>query len=130
MKKEIVVIGKEKEILIIGDRLLILPDTEEERTSSGLFLPQGIAEKEKIQTGYVIKTGPGYIVPHTDLTDEEWHGRRNEPVYIPLQVKKGDYAIFLRRESIEIEYEKKKYLIVPQSGVLAIVREKLVPPKL
>ena len=122
--------GKEKEIIIIGDRLLILPDSEHERTDSGLYLPQGVSEKEKIQTGYVVKTGPGYVIPHTDFSDEDWHGRRNEPVYIPLQVKKGDYAIFMRREAIEIEYEKKKYLIVPQSGILAIVREKLLPPEI
>ncbi|MBN2012135.1 co-chaperone GroES [candidate division KSB1 bacterium] len=122
--------AKEKEILIIGDRLLVLPDTEDERTSSGLYLPQGVTEKEKVQTGYVVKTGPGYVVPHNEIPDDDWHGRRNEPTYIPLQVKKGDYAIFLRREAIEIEYEKKKYLIVPQSGVLAIVRERLLPPKI
>ena len=121
--------GKEKEIFIIGDRLLIIPDSEHDRTESGLFLPQGVAEKEKIQSGYVVKTGPGYIIPDTDFSDD-WHDNRNEPAYVPLQVKKGDYAIFLRRESIEIEYEGKKYLIVPQSGVLAIVREKLLPPEL
>ena len=84
---------------------------------------------EKIQSGYVVKTGPGYVIPDTDYS-EDWHDSRNEPAYVPLQVKKGDYAIFMRRESIEIEYEGKKYLIVPQSGVLAIVREKLLPPEL
>ncbi len=122
-------VSKEKEIVIIGDRLLVQPDSELERTESGLYLPQGVAEKEKIQTGYVVKTGPGYIVPETDYS-EDWHDNRNEPRYIPLQVKKGDYAIFLRREAIEIEYEKKKYLIVPQSGVLAVVREKILPPEI
>jgi len=39
----------------------------------------------------------------------------------------GDYAIFLRKEAIEIEYEEKKYLVVPQSGILAVVRSKILP---
>lgn len=120
---------KEKEIFIIGDRVLITPESESDRTESGLYLPQGIAEKEKIQTGYIVKTGPGYILPQSDFS-EPWHTGKNEPKYVPLQVKKGDYAIFLRRESIEIEYNNKKYLIVSQSGILAIVREKILPPQI
>ena len=48
-----------KEIVIIGDRVLIEPDSDKERTESGLYLPQGISEKEKVQGGHVAKTGPG-----------------------------------------------------------------------
>jgi chaperonin GroES len=45
--------------------------------------------------------------------------------YIPLQAKEGDYAIFLREQGVEVEFEEIKYLIVPQSAVLMIVREEL-----
>jgi co-chaperonin GroES (HSP10) len=45
--------------------------------------------------------------------------------YIPLQAKEGDYAIFLREQGVEIEFEEKKYLIVPQSAVLVLVRDEL-----
>jgi co-chaperonin GroES (HSP10) len=111
-----------RELVVIGDRILVSPDTDKARTESGLYLPQGLAEKEKVQAGHVVKVGPGYIVPHTDAS-EPWQGAKGEPQYIPLQVRQGDYAIFLRREAIEIEYDTKKYVIVPQSGVLAVVRE-------
>ena len=110
-------------LIIIGDRVLIEPDTSKERTDSGLYLPQGVAEKEKVQGGRVIKTGPGYIVPHHSDSGEPWLDAKDEPKYIPLQVEEGDYAIFLRKEAIEIEYSKKKYLIIPQAGILAVVRD-------
>jgi co-chaperonin GroES (HSP10) len=118
---------KAKEIVIIGDRVLVSPDYSKDKTDSGLYLPQGIAEKEKVNAGYVVKVGPGYIVPYVQDSSEPWSTARKEPHYIPLQVRMGDYAIFLRKEAIEIEYEEKKYLIVSQSGILAVVRSKIVP---
>ena len=118
---------KEKEVIVIGDRVLINPDPGKDRTDSGLYLPQGVAEKEKISGGYVVKVGPGYIVPHVADSSEPWKNKRTETYYIPLQVRMGDYAIFLRKEAIEIEYDEKKYLIVSQSGILAVVRSKILP---
>lgn len=118
---------KEKEIIIIGDRVLISPDPGKERTDSGLYLPQGVAEKEKISSGYVVKVGPGYIIPYIADTSEPWKSKRNETHYIPLQVRIGDYAIFLRKDAIEIEYDEKRYLIISQSSILAVVRSKILP---
>ncbi len=113
-----------KEIVVIGDRILISIDSDKNRTESGLYLPQGLAEKEKVRSGYIVKTGPGYIIPQTDST-EPWRKSESKTKYIPLQVRAGDYAIFLRKDAVEIEYDEKKYLIVPQSGILAVVREEL-----
>jgi len=113
-----------KEIIVIGDRVLISADTEKSRTETGLYLPQGLAEKERIQSGYVVKIGPGYIIPEND-SSEPWRKKSSDIKYIPLQVRPGDYAIFLRKESVEIEYNDKKYLIVPQAGILAVVRDEL-----
>ncbi len=118
---------KEKEIIIIGDRVLISPDPGKDRTDSGLYLPQGVAEKEKISSGYVVKVGPGYIIPYIADTSEPWKSKRNETHYIPLQVRIGDYAIFLRKDAIEIEYDEKRYLIISQSSILAVVRSKILP---
>ncbi len=118
---------KEKEIIIIGDRVLISPDPGKDRTDSGLYLPQGVAEKEKISAGYVTKVGPGYIIPYIADSSEPWKSKRNETHHIPLQVRMGDYAIFLRKDAIEIEYDEKKFLIVSQSSILAVVRSKIVP---
>jgi co-chaperonin GroES (HSP10) len=43
--------------------------------------------------------------------------------YIPLQAKEGDLAIFLRKEAVEIEFDAEKYLIIPQTAVLLLIRE-------
>ena len=83
---------KKKEIYIIGDRVLISPDSSKDKTESGLYLPQGISEKERIQSGYIVKIGPGYVMPQQDPS-EPWFTKQNEVKYIPLQVRIGDYAI-------------------------------------
>ena len=55
--------NKFKKLIVIGDRVLIRPSKPDERTESGLYLPPGVQEKEKVQQGYIIKTGPGYAIP-------------------------------------------------------------------
>ncbi len=110
-------------LLVVGDRVLIKPIDDLEKTASGLYLPPGVQEKEKIQSGYVIKAGPGYIIPHFSEDDEPWKESKEKIKYIPLQAKVGDLAIFLRRDAVEIEFEKEKYLIVSQSVVLLLMRD-------
>jgi chaperonin GroES len=112
-----------KNLVIVGDRVLIDPDEGIDKRSSGLYLPPTVREKEKVLSGYVVKTGPGYPVPDPTATDEPWAaGRKKEVRYIPLQATSGDYAIFLKEAAVEIEFEEKKYLIVPHSAILALVR--------
>ena len=55
--------NKLRKLIIVGDRVLIKPQKESEKTSSGIFLPPGVREKEKIQSGYIVKVGPGYPIP-------------------------------------------------------------------
>jgi co-chaperonin GroES (HSP10) len=114
-----------KNLIVVGDRILVDPDIPKERTSHGLYLPQGVEEKEKIQTGTVIKVGPGYPLPELNSSsDEPWMGsQRSEPKYIPVQAQEGDYAIFLRKAAIEIEFEGRTYLIVPQTAILVLIRD-------
>lgn len=116
-----------KQIIVVGDRVLIVPDSDKDRTEHGLYLPPGVKEKEKVQSGYIVKVGPGYPVPNPSFIDQEsWSPSPKEPVkYIPLQAEEGDYAIFLREQSIEIEYEEKKYLIVPQSAIMMLIRRNI-----
>jgi len=45
-----------KKLIIIGDRVLIRPTRPNERTQTGLYLPPGVQEKEKVQQGYIIKS--------------------------------------------------------------------------
>lgn len=114
--------NKLKKIIVIGDRLLIKPVTQNERTDSGLYLPPGIQEKEKVQQGYIIKTGPGYALP-MPVEEESWKPDEEKVKYLPLQAKEGDLAIFLLSGATEVIYEKEKYYIVPQSAVLMLERE-------
>jgi co-chaperonin GroES (HSP10) len=109
-----------QKFIVVGDRVLIRPQEDTNKTSSGLYLPAGVAEKEKIQSGYVMKVGPGYATT-AQSEDEPW--KESDPVkYIPLQAKEGDLAIFLRKEAFEIEFEKEKFLIVPNSAILLLIR--------
>jgi len=110
-----------QKFIVVGDRVLVRPEEDTAKTASGLYLPPGVSEKEKVQSGYIIKVGPGY--PTASQSDEEPWKESKEPVrYIPLQAKEGDLAIFLRKEAYEIEFEKEKYLIVPQSAILLLIR--------
>lgn len=114
-----------KNLIVVGGRVLIEPDERMDKTSSGLYLPPTVKEKEKVQGGHVIKTGPGYAIPET-TPDESWKAGNNKDVkYLPLQAAEGDYALFLKESAMEIEFEEKKYLIVPHSAILALVRTEL-----
>jgi co-chaperonin GroES (HSP10) len=115
-----------RNLIVVGDRVLLDPEDRVDRTSSGLYLPPTVKEKEKVHGGYVVKTGPGYAIPDT-VPEEPWNpSDRKDLKYIPLQASEGDYAIFLRESAVEIEFEGKKYLIVPHSAILALVRTDIV----
>lgn len=112
-----------KELVIVGDRVLIEPDKGGDRTDTGLYLPQGVKEKEKVHSGTIVKTGPGYPIPDpTALEIEPWQTPKFESRYFPLQAREGDYCIFLRSAGIEIEFEQKKYIVVPHSAILVLLR--------
>jgi chaperonin GroES len=111
-------------IILVGDKVLLAPDKESERTNHGLYLPPGVKEKDKVQSGYVVRVGPGYAVPNPQFMDQEsWSTTPKDPIkYLPLQAEEGDYAIFVRDAAIEVEFEGEKYLIVSHSSVLMLLR--------
>ncbi len=111
-----------EKVIIIGDRVLIRPEEDLEKTNSGLFLPPGVKEKEKVQGGYILKTGPGYPVAAASDDDEPWK-QKKDTKYIPLQAKEGDFALFLRKDAYEIELDKEKLTIVPQAALLLLIRD-------
>ena len=115
--------NKLKNLIVVGDRVLIKPTKKNDKTSSGLFLPAGVQEKEKIQSGYIIKVGPGYPLPLPSDEDDMWKGKEDQVKYIPLQAKEGDLAIFLQKGAIEVMYDSEKYFIVPQASILMLERE-------
>lgn len=114
--------NKLKKLIIIGDRVLIRPTRPHERTESGLYLPPGVQEREKVQQGYIIKIGPGYAIPMPP-EDEPWKNTEEQVKYLPLQAREGDLAIFLLSGATEIMYQGERYFIVPQSAILMLERE-------
>jgi chaperonin GroES len=89
----------------LADRLVVEPIEREEVTASGIYVPE--TAKEKPQEGKVIAVGPG-------RKDDE--GER-----IPMDVAEGDRVLFAKYGGTEVKLEDKKYLILKESDVLAIL---------
>ena len=114
----------DKELMVVGDRVLIRVDDAEERTEVGLYLPPTALEKEDVQSGRVEEVGPGIPLPPKSADDDApWEEAAGKNMrFIPLQAKKGDHAIFLRRDAVEIKFDNEKYMVVPHNAILALVR--------
>ena len=89
----------------LGDRIVIELIEAEEKTSSGIVLPD--SAKEKPQEGKVIAAGTGRVLEN---------GQR-----IELEVKEGDRIIFSKYSGTEVKYESNEYLILRESDVLAVI---------
>ena len=110
--------------IMVGDKLLIKPKNPQSQTKSGLYLPPSVQEGEKIQSGYGVKAGRGFPIPAVTEEEEVWKKREHEQVhYLPLQAKEGDLAIFLQNAAYEISFDDEKYLIVPHSAVIMLLRD-------
>lgn len=108
---------------VVGDRVLVRPGDDAEQTSGGLYLPAGVRSKERVQGGRVVRVGPGHAVPNPDYSAAEpWAGEASPVRYLPLQARVGDFALFLRKEAVEVEYNGEAFLIVPHGALLALVR--------
>jgi chaperonin GroES len=111
-------------LIVVGDRVLVAPDEGQERTEVGLYLPQTVADKDSVQGGRIIETGPGIILPDLhELDDEPWKSNAHEARTVPMQAHIGDYALFLRKTAIEIKYQGKPFLVVPQAAILVLIRD-------
>lgn len=115
---------KLKNLIVVGDRILVKPVVHDAKTKGGLLLPPGYKEKEDVQSGYIIKVGPGYPIPlPNDDANEPWKGADEKVRYMPLQAKEGDLAIFMQKGAVEIIYDNEKYYIVPQHSILLLERD-------
>ena len=117
--------SKNKQILVVGDRVLIKPDKGEQKSKAGLYLPPSVIEKQEILSGVIVEIGPGIPLGNPEENiDEPWSSNDNSNVkYIPTQADVGDIALFLNKASIEIKIENDDYLIVPQSAILILIRD-------
>jgi chaperonin GroES len=112
-----------EKLIVVGDRVLIKPKNPEERTKTGLLLPPGVQEKQKVQCGYVVKVGPGYPIPAPSDYEEPWQKKRDNSRYFPLQATIGDMAVYLQDSGTEIEFSNEKYIVVPFHAILLLVRD-------
>ncbi|MGM9758539.1 MAG: co-chaperone GroES [Parabacteroides sp.] len=110
--------------LMIGDKVLIKPKNPQSQTKSGLYLPPTV-QQDRIQSGYIIKVGPGYPLPAQADEHEVWEKKDegNEVRYLPLQAHEGDLAVYLQNSTYEIQFNDEKYLIVPHSAILMLIRD-------
>jgi len=112
-----------EKFIMVGDRVLVKPKNPSGKTMSGLFLPPSVQENEKLQSGYIVKVGPGYPIPSASEEDENWKEKQEDIKYMPLQAHIGDLAVYLNKSGHEIEFNKEKYIILPHSAILMIIRD-------
>lgn len=91
----------------LEDRVLIEPISQEEKTKSGIVLPDTV-DKERPEQGKVVSIGPGRI------------DSSGKP--IPMNVKKGDVVLFTKYGPSEIKINNKEYLIAKEEDILAIIK--------
>jgi len=89
----------------LGDRIVIELIEAEEKTQSGIVLPD--SAKEKPQEGKVVAVGTGRVLENGQRVD--------------LEVKEGDRIIFSKYAGTEVKYEGNEYLILRESDILAII---------
>jgi chaperonin GroES len=114
----------EKRLIVVGDRVLVALEEGEERTKVGLYLPPTAVDNQAVQGGRIVATGPGLPMPDPgDSGDEPWRVAARETRFVPMQAREGDYALFFRRAAVEITFENERYLVIPQTAILALVRD-------
>ena len=113
-----------RRLIVMGDRVLIAPVEGDEKTNVGLYLPQTVVDKDVVQSGRIVEIGPGMPLPDPqDVNEEPWRTGGKNIKHVPMQAAVDDYAIFIRKASVEIKYEDKTYLVVPQSAILVLLRD-------
>lgn len=91
----------------LGDRILVKAIEVEERTKSGIVLPD--TAKEKPQQGKVLAVGQGRLLDNGQL--------------VPLQVKEGDRVLYSKYSGTEVKIENEEYLVLSERDILAIIEE-------
>ena len=115
-----------KQLLVVGDRVLITPEDGDDRTRVGLYLPATALDAQQVQTGLIVATGPGTPIADLGSLDEEpWKIDARESRNRGMQARVGDHAIFFRKAAVEISFEENKYLVVPQAAILVLIRDDL-----
>ena len=88
----------------LGDKVVLKQKEAEEKTQSGIILPD--SAQEKPQEAIVIAVGPG----------KEENGKKTE-----MQVKEGDTVIYSKYAGTEVKLDEDEYIIVSQDEIIAVV---------
>ena len=89
----------------LGERVVLKVLESEEKTKSGIVLPD--TAKEKPQMGKVLAVGPGKILDNGEK--------------LPLEVKEGDQVLFAKYAGTEVKLDGEEYMVLKESDILAIV---------
>ncbi len=118
-------IRNDRELIVVGDRVLVQVEEGEERTKVGLYLPSTAIDSQAVQGGTIMATGPGNPMPSFDSQsgEEPWKESTHALRFLPMQARRGDYVLFFRKAAVEITFEGERFLVVPQAAILALVRE-------
>src|SRR5437667_5391653 len=127
-------IRNNKELIVVGDRVIVKVEEGEERTNVGLYLPPTAVDNQAVQGGKIVATGPGLPMPSPDSygVDEPWRAPARETRFLPMQARTGDYALFFRKAAVEITFEGKRYHVVPQAPILPLLganKSRRYPPR-
>ena len=88
----------------LGDRVIVKPDPGEEKTKSGIVLPD--TAKEKPQEGTVVAVGSGRVMDNRQK--------------VPVEVKVGDKIIYSKYGGTEVKIEEEEYIILQERDILAV----------
>ena len=91
----------------LHDQVIIKPLSAEEKTRSGIILPDTVS-KERPEQGEVVAVGPGRLLDN---------GQRN-----PLSVQVGQNVMFKKYSTEELKYDGQEYLVVAERDILAIIK--------
>jgi co-chaperonin GroES (HSP10) len=118
------------DLIVVGERVLIEPETGEDKTDTGLVLPASVSQQGEVLSGRIVKTGPGYLTQNPEYSaSEDWKESETPVRYLPLQAEPGDVAFFMSNEAVDLRYEDTNYMIVNHKAILALVRGTDTPDK-
>lgn len=98
--------GNDTSFRPLHDKILVRRDTAQDRTESGLYLPEKAKETPKL--GTIIAVGTGTVNHETGAL-------------VPLAVKKGDRVIFSSYSGTEIKLNGEEYLVMSEDEILAVI---------
>jgi hypothetical protein len=116
----------DRQVLVVGDRVLCRIEEGESITDAGLILPATVADQQQVQAGRIVSVGPGVAASHSVFapdSSEDWERHRAEPRYVAMQAQPGDVAVFYKKAAVEVSIDGQKLVVVPHGAILVLLRD-------